>query len=191
MPETCQHCGRVLSPGEPAFLTDNQTRVVCRPCLETTERNVIIRSELAYYGVTNDDASRKRAELSASLGRKPNRIEVIQALYDDLLVHADPRQRSSMYIGLAVEYHIAGLNPFAMKEEVARIRLADCRTGYVRILSTKGCEACRALDGQVLTVDEALEQMPIPCRDCTYGISDTEPFGWCRCMYVSVRKPKR
>ncbi|MFQ5807023.1 MAG: hypothetical protein ACE5I3_11300 [Phycisphaerae bacterium] len=191
MPETCQHCGRLLSPGEPGFLTDNQTRVVCRPCLETTERNVIIRPELAHYGITNDAAARKRDELTANLGRKPNRIEVIQALYDDLLAHADPRQRSSMYIGLAVEYHLAGLDPFPIKQEIARATLAGFHGRHVRILSSKGCEACRALNGRVLTVDEALEQMPIPCRDCTYGISDTEPFGWCRCMYISVRKPKR
>jgi hypothetical protein len=191
MPETCQHCGRLLSSGEPAFLTDNQTRVVCRPCLETTERPVIVRPELAHYGVTNDDASRKRAELSATLGRKPNRIEVIHALYDDLLADADAQRRKMLYIGLAVEYHVAGLDPFPIKREVARSTLVGLHSDYVRILSSKGCEACRALDGRVMTVDEALKQMPIPCRDCTYGVSETEPFGWCRCMFIAARKPKR
>ena len=39
------------------------------------------------------------------------------------------------------------------------------------------CTACRELGGKRFTVDEALEQMPLPVKDC-----DNED-GWCMCYY--------
>lgn len=189
MPDRCDHCRRNFSAGEPAFLSADKTRSVCRPCHETLDRNVIIRPELAHFGVTNETAARKKSDLTARLGRKVNRIEVIQALYDDLLANADNQKRKMLYIGLATEIHLSGLNPFPIKLEIARITLSGLTAKGVRIVATKGgCPACQALDGKFLTVEDALRTMPIPCRDCRFGITPTEPFGWCRCMYVAARR---
>jgi len=46
------------------------------------------------------------------------------------------------------------------------------------------CEACRQLENKVFTIEEALEKMPIPCKECTQKLYD-EKRGFCRCSYVA------
>lgn len=36
-----------------------------------------------------------------------------------------------------------------------------------------------------MTIEEALEKMPIPCKECTHTISDNKK-GFCRCMYSLI-----
>ena len=39
--------------------------------------------------------------------------------------------------------------------------------------------------GKVLVIDDALKEMPIPVKDCTYWIEKRKgKHGWCRCRYV-------
>jgi hypothetical protein len=47
------------------------------------------------------------------------------------------------------------------------------------------CPACVKLHGRVLGIEEALEEMPIPCRECTYELVQGKP-GWCRCTYRAI-----
>ena len=41
------------------------------------------------------------------------------------------------------------------------------------------CSVCKEQDGKLYTVEEALEKMPIPHKDCTHEI------GFCRCMWLT------
>jgi hypothetical protein len=53
----------------------------------------------------------------------------------------------------------------------------------VRISSPGGCRTCIDLMGKVLTIEDALERMPLPSKECAHGNKDGKP-GWCRCGYV-------
>ena len=66
---------------------------------------------------------------------------------------------------------------------------------YVAKISatSESCEACKSQDGQVFTLDEALEKMPLPHKDCTYQLFNHP--GFCRCEYLfelkeTTRSPK-
>lgn len=197
MSDSCQHCGRVLDPGEPAILSDHQARVLCRPCSEPIRR-IILRHEFVHYGITSDDAERMRAELSLTFGRSPNRLEVIHALCDDATVN-DESRRASLYLSLAVEYHFAGRDPTPIKRVAAEIRLRSFQNSHVKIMgSNDACPECRKLHGLVMTREQALAEIPVPCPRCekTRGEEILEPggyvslpFGWCRCIYVATRPP--
>ena len=165
--------------------------MVCRPCNETLDRPVFVQGILVHYGVTSENAQSRKRALQAAYGRKVNRIEVLQSLYEELMIGADDLTRSRLLIGKAVDYYRGGVDPFPVKEEIATMRLLSLRTGWAQIVSQRNsCESCRSLDGTVLAVEEALQEMPIPCKACVYGVSKTEPFAWCRCMYIAVRNPR-
>lgn len=54
----------------------------------------------------------------------------------------------------------------------------------VRILSAgnSSCSKCSELNGKIFTIDEALEQMPIPVRNCD------NVYGYCRCLYFPIKE---
>ena len=197
MPDSCQHCGRMFDPGEPAVLADDQTRILCRPCSELS-RPIIIRPQLAFYGVTNQHADRKRAELTRSLGRIPNGLEVIHALYDDANP-TDEIRRASSYLSLAVDYHFAGRDPTPIKRVALRAGLTRLVGTIKHVMVANGgnaCPECRKLDGLAMPIEQAIAEMPVPCLRCetTRGEEILEPtgyvplpFGWCRCLYVPTR----
>lgn len=64
---------------------------------------------------------------------------------------------------------------------------------YVKILTAHNetvCAECKALEGRVYTIEEALEKMPLPVRTCKNDDHEVVAgFGWCRCTYVPVFEP--
>lgn len=75
---------------------------------------------------------------------------------------------------------------FKNKSEEERARLLGYKQSgseKVRIVSVGGCQACIDMMGKVLTIDDALKEMPIPVKECTFKLHGKIP-GWCRCRYV-------
>ena len=56
------------------------------------------------------------------------------------------------------------------------------------IISSAGeknaCEECLKLDGRILTIDEALNEMPLPNIKCKNNMFSDRSEGFCRCMYL-------
>ena len=47
------------------------------------------------------------------------------------------------------------------------------------------CPACRAQNGKVYSMEDALKEMPIPCKNCTFDLHEEHAsIGWCRCVYI-------
>lgn len=82
--------------------------------------------------------------------------------------------------------HEEGRDNLKVMQEAARAQLREIRSvgirDEVKIFSEGGCDTCRALDGTVLTIEQALKTMPIPCPECVHDVNDSGR-GWCRCMY--------
>jgi hypothetical protein len=55
----------------------------------------------------------------------------------------------------------------------------------VKISSHGGCEACQELHGKIFTIDEALKEMPIPNKECTF-IFDGKIPRYCMCRYTPL-----
>ena len=62
---------------------------------------------------------------------------------------------------------------------ILAVRVRASRDGRV-------CDHCASLDGKVLTIEEALKQMPIPGSSCFDGSHENPHGGRCRCVYQAV-----
>ena len=77
-------------------------------------------------------------------------------------------------------------------EKYARSTLRRYQKGgvkQVRISSAgdASCPACREQSGKVYLIEDALEKMPIPCKDCTFDLhGEHASVGWCRCVYTPI-----
>jgi hypothetical protein len=146
---------------------------------------------LATFGVTVQDFEQERALLGQRLGRGPSHVEVKYALWDQLVARTGGSE--SVYGQLANDQYMDGRDSLAARRALATLQLLkkqEANVGFVRILvASNCCDACRAQRDVVLTIEEALARMPVPCEDCTFGISQTERYACCRCMYISVRRP--
>ena len=62
---------------------------------------------------------------------------------------------------------------------------------HVEILGGE-CEACEKLDGKTMTVRQAMDKMPLPCKKCTTWLEPEEikagHMGYCRCCYAPMIK---
>jgi hypothetical protein len=93
-----------------------------------------------------------------------------------------------IYYGMAILLQKEGKDCFHLLQEARRCELMDYKAmgiTKVRILTAgrnNSCQHCLELDGKIFTIDKALQEMPIPVKNCS-----TEVFmdgkGFCRCIY--------
>ncbi|MGO8879728.1 MAG: hypothetical protein ACLPVO_07910 [Desulfomonilaceae bacterium] len=91
------------------------------------------------------------------------------------------------YFALAHFLRDNGLDYFETLKLMNQMRLLEMKTkdrhdkdyGWkVQITTGCKCDACKEIDGKVLTLDEALETMPYPSRDCTAKFPFTGRYLW-------------
>jgi hypothetical protein len=148
------------------------------------------------YGLEDADFAGLREQLSRRFAREPSSGDVLWALFQDTLQRAmksgDLQQCKMLYLEMALFVYEEGREFFHLLEQSRKMELtAYKRDGFVDrvFIITAGdasCEACQELKGTVFTIDDALEQMPIPCRDCTFDFQGSGQPGWCRCLYGAV-----
>lgn len=80
------------------------------------------------------------------------------------------------YFALTHLLRDAGLDYFKTLQLTHEMKLREMKTedqhdkdyGWkVKITTNCNCDACKPLDGKILTLDEALETIPFPSKDCT------------------------
>ena len=75
----------------------------------------------------------------------------------------------------------------ARRAELIRFGESGIRSAKVlSVQDERACEYCASLDGKVYSVEDALEQMPIPGPHCTDGGDENPHGGRCRCVYIAV-----
>ncbi len=110
--------------------------------------------------------------------------EIIKAYFE----HAKYREAGNVYAALA-RFQFDRKQPFShLQYEALKMQLYDYKysDGLVGMKYTLGvmtcgaqsCPACRELEGREFTLDEALDQMPLPVKGCTHE------GGYCRCLYT-------
>ena len=69
------------------------------------------------------------------------------------------------------------------------MHLHDLGIPAVRVMTSRDgrvCDYCAPLDGKVFSVEEALEQMPLPSSSCVDGSHENAHGGRCRCVYRAM-----
>ena len=79
-------------------------------------------------------------------------------------------------------------NPFNQLKISSRMELLHYQNQGVKrvtILSAGGCENCKHQGGNTHHIQDALKEMPIPDRTCTYNLHKrNKKYCFCRCAYI-------
>ena len=148
-------------------------------------------SNLKQYRITEKDFGIHKDKLSKKFGQEASDRDVIWSIFNELLTKIrDLHSLKMIYYEMALFLNEEGKDCFTVLQQSAKMELMKFKQeGFikkVRILigGEDSCEACQRLKNKVFTLEEALENMPIPCKECTHKLYD-EKRGFCRCCYVA------
>lgn len=144
-------------------------------------------NKLEWQGITQKDFWQMR-ENEFKTNKEIKSSEVIFHLYKRELSNSkDLHQQKVNNFELALLIYEIGGEFFGYLSESIKCQLMKYKqqgVKKVRIISPGGCSACIGLMGKILTIDDALKEMPIPAKHCTFDLHDISQ-GWCRCMYLA------
>lgn len=188
----CFSCGNYIyvkrSPDdtEKRLLTEEQAKEVEAKWAKYQAHQDYIRI-LSSFGFSEKDLEKEK-HLSSEKSEKEIVFALLQKIANqDKDLH---RRKMACYeMALILEKEDGDFKPFL--EHAARNELLNYQrrgVNKVEVLSAgKGnsCETCGAQSGKRFAIEEALQVMPIPCRNCTTTLVGNKP-GFCRCTYVTV-----
>lgn len=158
---------------------------------------------LAQFGIKKNDFKFQKNEMLKKSNKTPRDKDVIWSLLNRLnaeyIKKNDYGSMSRVYYNMALFLGEEGKDFFVMLQESAKMRLLEIETETKDIgkrikvrINTGGegsCENCRKLEEKVFTLKEAMEQNPIPYKECTYKMFGGAK-GFCRCLYLfHIEKP--
>lgn len=96
-------------------------------------------------------------------------------------------QRSKEYYEMALSLRDQRKDFFGFLKQSAEMKLKALREeGWEKTEILAGCcPECDKLEGKIFTIEDALEKMPIPNKNCS-NKSEDEMIGFCICMYESA-----
>lgn len=132
--------------------------------------------------------------IRAEFDREPSESDVLWAVSNSLVAEAIKKHKTD----LIQQIHWAqSVFLCSHGKDYSYIRQADFKTmlleykrdSVVRAVSIttakdSSCDYCKKLEGKRFSIDEALQEKPLPCKQCTFGTEDGSAMGWCRCTYV-------
>lgn len=192
----CLHCGQFI------FVRtnpENKSRVVAT---ETGVKKIDRQwseiqfykkwlENLAQFNVTEKDFQTKKEALTKKFGQEAKTRDVIWGIFNNLVASVnDLQQLKIIYYDMALFLNEEGRDCFHILEQCAELELRMVKqNGYskVQISTSKNvsCKECQKQDGIILTIEEALKKMLLPCKKCSFRFKiDKKSF--CRCMYLAV-----
>jgi hypothetical protein len=197
----CPSCAELMLPrtlldGTKALLTPEQADDLNRQKAELAgERQLVERLEA--YGVNKQERREIEAQLQQRWGSIPSKRDVAWTAANRKLTEAaqqdDLQRLANIYWQMALQLYDEGrdhfkLSQMAKKYELLAMQREEKHQPYkVRVRVLGVCPESRALEGRRYTIEEALEEMPIPRADCTWQTSargDKSGPGWCACAYT-------
>lgn len=196
---TCPYCKKILDQRpkrqKKCPYCNNQIYVRTIPSRSTSasyEVALVTEDEakrfdlLKKYKISPIEFSARKEETRSRLGHNAGDRDVIWAVFNErILAHTSGKPSINDLVALELTYDDMAM--FVVEEDKdcfellcqrAKMQLMRLRhyTNKVRISCSKSpCDSCRQLDGKIITVEEAMNRMPIPCRACTNK--------YCKCTY--------
>jgi len=143
---------------------------------------------LQTYGTTESDFLNRKAEISAKWKREASDSDVLWGLFNELTTRtSDTHQLKMIYYLMALfldEEHRDFSVPLRESNRLNVLSLKRPGLKYVQVCAAPdSCDACKALEGKMILIEEALQSNPLPCIDCTRLMKHPDK-GFCRCTYV-------
>ncbi len=201
MTPICPHCNIILEkPPKRKKKCPNcgnyiyvRTRQKIFPTIYLTEEQAKCVDWIKRFGISEEEYKQVHKELSKKFGSEPRPSDIIWGVLNNWVIKAgdDYGYLSYIYYLMASFTYDEGKKGYFDLLQLSRkyelLKLKDAGIQKVKILSTKECESCAQLDGEIFTIEEALEKMPIPNRNCTFTFGNEDrKEGFCRCIYVQA-----
>jgi hypothetical protein len=124
--------------------------------------------------------------LAKKFGQEPRFGDIIWSLFNQVIIKN--KRANPPYYCMALFLDEEGKNPAKMLYENSLLTLnpwfqTGVKTVKIYTAGDEVCPNCRKLEGIITPIAEALQEPIIPCKDCTYHMSQNSKFGFCRCMY--------
>lgn len=146
---------------------------------------------LSLFYLGEMDLSMKMRQMSVAKGEEvPEWMAALEIVKDRVIKTEHPDLKLKMYQGmvdlLAKLGHKEDLR--TIQEIIARYNMKSFKDiGFTRVeveCDKDACPNCRKMAGKRFSIEEAMESMPLPCKDCTTEIDAVK--GYCRCRYFAV-----
>ncbi len=171
------------------LVTEDSAKKIDLMWQNTTSINSWIR-KLDGYGIREKDFEVRKERLFKKSGKVVNDRDIIWSLFNELITRTkDLYELKMIYYDMALFLNEEGKDFFSVLQQSAKMELMRYKKDgieKVRILASgkSSCAACQSLDDKIYTLAEALEKMPIPCKDCATNLNNSQR-GFCRCCYVA------
>lgn len=99
-------------------------------------------------------------------------------------------EASMLYYKMAIFVAEENKDPFEYLKLSSKMSLLNYKnqgTKKVRILSagSLSCSECNEQNGEVYSIDEALNKMPLPNKNCSYHFyPENKRYSFCRCVFI-------
>lgn len=192
----CNYCKQVIfvrnSPSTrcKVLVTEEGSKKIDVELKKISFRNRWLR-EIEGLGVTEKDFYSRKEVFFNKNGFEAKDGDVFWSLFNELITKTRDLHKSKMVYYLMSRFlHDEGRDYFPTRQLSVKMELMQERNSSIKlkakiIAAKDSCEACQKLGGRIMSIEEALEKMPIPCKECTHTISDNKK-GFCRCMYVLI-----
>ena len=159
---------------------------------ETEQKRISFRNrwltDLQRFGIKECDFNIRKEQFLKKTGIKNCDNDVIWSFFNELVYknHSSFNQLQMLYNSMALFVHEEGKDNFYLLKECARASLyrieleSDLLLMVEVVACSNSCDNCKKLNGLKMTVREAFNTMPIPCKECNHSI------GFCRCFYVAI-----
>jgi RecB family exonuclease len=199
-------------PGQKKKCSHCSQLIIVRTHFKTKEKILLTEVQAAqfdiekekYYAVTsflrglgNSGIDRKTIDklvlqqtevLAEKFGKEPSFADVAWGVSNKLIIKY-PDLSQGIHFQQALFLHREGRDPTKIrlidhKKTLKEYQKSEVVTGVeVCTAGEQSCEHCRKLENKVFTIEEALKDNTLPCKECTFDANEGG-FGWCRCCYT-------
>lgn len=104
--------------------------------------------------------------------------------YERKVVRLITEEENDQEAEKAAEDHCEGTKEYG-RSTLERYQNSGVKRVSISSAGDGSCPACRKQSGKVYLIEDALKEMPIPCKDCTFDFHGVHAkVGWCRCVYI-------
>jgi hypothetical protein len=142
---------------------------------------------------SSKDFEDMKIKLTERFGKEANDNDIIWGLLNQKLIKSHSLHDQKMvHWEMARFLFEEGKNPNKMLKEVSKYQLRKFKDSGLKMKvridcagsKNNSCKECQKLNDKIYTIKKALEDMPLPCKNCTYD-TNKNGFSWCRCMWVA------
>lgn len=174
---------------ERILVTEKQAKDIDEQWHEIAQVNSQIRFVKQMVG--EEEFFSHQEKLRKRFGQEPNDSDVAWSVLNGMILKTrDLQQLKMIYYSMALLLNAEGKDCKQVSQESRKMELMSYKQSSVIekiqiMASNNSCNACKKQNKKMFTIEQALKEVPIPCKDCTYILFDNmKPF--CRCLYSGV-----